>query len=373
MTETRIVGREASHFTRVARIVAHELGVPIELSHVPDLTSLEPSGYAGHPGLKIPALVRGDEVLFGAENVCRRLSELAYGRAPKILWPEGVTSTIGRNAQELVLHAMSAEVTLVLAPGLGKVATHNPFVVKVTRGLSASLAWLDQHLDAVLGALPPGELSFLEVSLFCLVEHVAFRRTVPLDGFPQLAAFVSRFGERESAKATPYRYVDAPPEGRARPGLRRPALDPRDVAARTTSAYPLPFRDQVLPREKRALGDALGLSRVGVNLTTLFPGKRSALRHYHSHEEELVFVLEGEVVLRTDEGEQVLRAGTCAGFPAGSTNGHHLENRAGAPARYLEIGTRERADVAGYPDDDLAARKDDRGIHVFTHKDGSPY
>jgi uncharacterized cupin superfamily protein len=74
----------------------------------------------------------------------------------------------------------------------------------------------------------------------------------------------------------------------------------------------------VLPREKRALGDALGLTKIGVNLTTLPPGKESSMRHFHTREDELVFVLEGEVVLRTDEGEQVLTAGTCAGFPAGS-------------------------------------------------------
>src|SRR6186997_1323049 len=104
--------------------------------------------------------------------------------------------------------------------------------------------------------------------------------------------------------------------------LKRPALDPADVPPRTGSGYPEPFRSRVLPREKRALGDALGLTKVGVNLTTLFPGAESSMRHSHSHEDELVFILEGEVVLRTDEGEQTLTAGMCAGFPAGTKNGH---------------------------------------------------
>src|SRR5437764_2112461 len=100
--------------------------------------------------------------------------------------------------------------------------------------------------------------------------------------------------------------------------LRRPGLDPAQVAPRSTSGYPEPFRSRVLPREKRALGDATGLTKIGVNLTTLPPGKESAMRHHHTHEDELVFVLEGEVVLVTDEGEQILRAGACAGFAAGS-------------------------------------------------------
>src|SRR3954469_17316551 len=99
--------------------------------------------------------------------------------------------------------------------------------------------------------------------------------------------------------------------------LKRPALDPADVEPRSKSGYPEPFRSRVLPREKRALGDALSLTKVGVNLTTLPPGKESAMRHWHTLEDELVFILEGEVVLCTNDGEQVLKAGMCAGCPAG--------------------------------------------------------
>lgn len=154
--------------------------------------------------------------------------------------------------------------------------------------------------------------------------------------------------------------------------LLRPALDPADVTPRTTSLYPEPFRSRVLPREKRALGDALGLTRIGVNLTTLFPGVESSMRHHHTHEDELIFVLEGEVVLRTDEGEQLLTAGTCAGFAAGDGNGHQLVNRSDRPARYLEISNRHPEDSAEYPDVDLAYRKVD-GRWVMTRKDGTPY
>jgi len=155
--------------------------------------------------------------------------------------------------------------------------------------------------------------------------------------------------------------------------LRSPALDPSTVEPRTASGYPEPYRSRVLPREKRALGDALGLTTIGVNLTTLMPGKESSMRHWHTREDELIFVIEGEVVLRTDGGEQLLTAGTCAAFPAGSQDAHQLVNRTAAPVRYLEISNRDPADSAAYPDVDLAYRKDADGRAVFSHKDGTSY
>jgi uncharacterized cupin superfamily protein len=155
--------------------------------------------------------------------------------------------------------------------------------------------------------------------------------------------------------------------------LKRPALDPADLPPKSVSSYPEPFRARVLPREKRALGDALGLTKIGVNLTTLMPGKESSMRHFHTLEDELVYVLEGEVVLRTDQGEQVLTAGTCAGFPAGAKDGHQLVNRTDRPARYLEISNRDPADSAAYSEVDLAYRKGPGGAPVFTRKDGTPY
>lgn len=155
--------------------------------------------------------------------------------------------------------------------------------------------------------------------------------------------------------------------------LKLPALIPADLHPRSTSGYPEPFRSRVLPREKRALGDALGLTKVGVNLTMLLPGKESSMRHHHTHEDELVFVLEGEVVLVTDGGEQVLTAGTCAGFPAGSGDGHQLINRSDRPARYLEISNRDPADTAAYPDVDLVYAKDAEGNPLYSRKDGSRY
>jgi uncharacterized cupin superfamily protein len=146
------------------------------------------------------------------------------------------------------------------------------------------------------------------------------------------------------------------------------ALDGASLPARSSSGYPEPYRSRVLPREKRALGDAFGLSRIGIHLTTLAPGKESSMRHWHTHEDELIYVLEGEVVLRTEAGEQVLRAGMCVGFPAGLEDGHQLVNRSDRPARYLEISNRDANDRAYYPDCDLAY---DGGR--FTRRDGSSF
>jgi len=117
----------------------------------------------------------------------------------------------------------------------------------------------------------------------------------------------------------------------------------------------------------------LGLTKIGINLTTLLPGKESSMRHFHTLEDEMVFVLEGEVVLRTDDGEQILTAGMCAGFPAGKRNGHQLVNRSSRPARYLEISNCDPNDSAEYPEVDLAYRKGPDGKAIFTHKDGKPY
>jgi uncharacterized cupin superfamily protein len=136
--------------------------------------------------------------------------------------------------------------------------------------------------------------------------------------------------------------------------LTKPALDPLTLVAQNSSGYPQPYRSRVLPREKRRLGDALGLTKIGVNLTTLPPGKESSMRHWHTHEDEFVYIVAGEVVLRTDAGEQVLRAGMCAGFAAGDANGHQLINRSGALAVYLEVSNRvQPGDSTFYSDADV--------------------
>jgi len=152
--------------------------------------------------------------------------------------------------------------------------------------------------------------------------------------------------------------------------LRLPALDPATVAEKRGSGYPEPYRSRMGDRVKHPLGDACGLTRFGVNLVTLPPNGQSALRHWHTLEDEFVYVLEGEVVLVSDGGEQTLRAGDCAGYPAGRPDGHHLINRSSGPARYLEVGNRDEVDEAHYPDDDVMYADDRTG---YAHKDGRPY
>jgi uncharacterized cupin superfamily protein len=137
------------------------------------------------------------------------------------------------------------------------------------------------------------------------------------------------------------------------------------------SDYPPPFDELCRERLRRPLGDLAGLTQFGVNLLALPPGAWSSQRHWHTIEDEFVYVLEGEVVLVTDAGEELLRAGDSAGFPAGVPDGHHLQNRSTHAATVLEIGTRRLADdEAFYPDIDLHALKGDAG---YAHRDGRPY
>jgi uncharacterized cupin superfamily protein len=154
--------------------------------------------------------------------------------------------------------------------------------------------------------------------------------------------------------------------------LKLPALDPGTVAEVRGSGYPEPFRSRMGDRVKRKLGDACGLTKMGVNLVTLGPGAQSALRHWHTLEDEMVYVVSGEVVLVTNGGEQALTAGMCAGFPAGARDGHHFVNRSGAPAQYLEIGNRIEGDNAFYPDDDLVWVEIDGEVRA-AHRDLALY
>jgi len=154
--------------------------------------------------------------------------------------------------------------------------------------------------------------------------------------------------------------------------LKLPALDPETVKIPKGSAYPKQYKGLVAGRNKRALGNALGLTNFGVNLVRLAPGAWSAIRHWHRRQDEFVYILEGKLVLITDEGEQTLGPGMAAGFPAASANGHHLVNRSRASACYLEVGDRSAGDDVVYPNTDLAARHKPMS-YEFTHKDGRPY
>ena len=146
-----------------------------------------------------------------------------------------------------------------------------------------------------------------------------------------------------------------------------------EVAVRSkSSAYPEPFASRMAGREKRPLGDFFGLTNFGVNLTRLAPKGVSALRHAHTKQDELIYILEGHPTLHTDEGRSKLSPGMCAGFKAGTGNGHRLINETDEDVVYLEVGDRTAGDEGSYPDDDLKALMVD-GKWKFVHKDSSPY
>ena len=161
--------------------------------------------------------------------------------------------------------------------------------------------------------------------------------------------------------------------------LLLPALNPDTVLPRTGSNYPEPLKVKVAGRSKRSLGDAVGLKNFGVNQVHLALGAASAIRHWHTRQDEFIYVLAGKLTLITDAGEQMLQAGMAAGFPAGKADGHQLVNRSPSDAVYLEVGDSRRdrftnrvsGDEVVYPDDDLTATQSTRWN--FTHKDGSAY
>ncbi|MBL8680215.1 MAG: glutathione S-transferase N-terminal domain-containing protein [Myxococcales bacterium] len=211
-TALTLTGRNSSHFTRVARIFAHELGVPIELDVVYDLRQRDAERFGGHPALKIPTLHMGTKSLWGTENICRKLLELA-GRSGdrSFVLCEHYADDALRCAQELVWTAMSTQVQLRMGIAVCKLPADNAYFEKATASLIASLAWLEAHIDEVIAALPsPRTTSVFEVTLFCLYEHLVFLRSAPLEPYPKLRRFCEDFSRRESAQATPF-FMDAKP------------------------------------------------------------------------------------------------------------------------------------------------------------------
>lgn len=148
-----------------------------------------------------------------------------------------------------------------------------------------------------------------------------------------------------------------------------PKIEIKNVPERKGSSYPAPFHLKAGERTRQRLGDAGGISDFGVNLMSLPPGAWSSQRHWHTAEDEFIFILEGEVTLITDKGEETLKAGDCATFAKGVSDGHHLVNNSKAMARVLEVGSRSSEDVCTYPDIDM--KVDEK--QGYTHMDGTPY
>jgi glutathione S-transferase len=200
MTALTLVGRSSSHFTRTARLFALELGVAHEFRPVLDMTTLDIQSYADNPLLKVPILLDEQGPLYGTDNICRALAHRS-GHAAEVVLRGQLSSRIVANAEELVVGAMSAGVVLITA---GSGSAPSP---KLMRSIENSLSYLDQHLDALLAALPAARtLSFVEAALFCLLEHLPFRKLRSVDDWPKLVAFAARFAERDSARQTTYRF-----------------------------------------------------------------------------------------------------------------------------------------------------------------------
>jgi glutathione S-transferase len=203
----RLVGRSSSHFTRVARIFAAELHVDYAFHVVPDLMSENAQDYAGNPALRLPILETASGPLFGTLNICRALAR-ASERTHSIVWPEDLEQPLLANAQEFTVQAMSTEVALVMAR-LAHTDPDNAHQAKQQTSLLNMLAWLEANVADVLRALPARDLSFLEVTLFCLITHLEFRSVLPVANYPALITFCANFAHRSSAQQTPFRF-DAP-------------------------------------------------------------------------------------------------------------------------------------------------------------------
>lgn len=201
-----LVGRRTSHFTRVPLLLAEVLRVSCRLTPIADMRALDPAVYAGNPALKLPVLRDGGEVVFGCLNICRALAaHTKADRSVHVVWPEDLHDSLSRNAQELVWHCMASQVQLVMGTLICKLPVDNTFFAKIRAGMEGSLEWLDRHLARIIPILPPRRgISILETTLFCLIEHLSFRPTVPLAAYRSLNDFVALFGTREAARATTY-------------------------------------------------------------------------------------------------------------------------------------------------------------------------
>src|SRR6478736_4855274 len=151
-----------------------------------------------------------------------------------------------------------------------------------------------------------------------------------------------------------------------------PKIDISSIKIESSTGYPAPFRDAVAGRSRQRLGNVVGLDQFGVNLTRLKPGSQSSQRHWHETEDELIYVLEGEVVLCENEGETVLKPGDAAAWKAGVPNGHCLVNRSARDAVFIEVGTRAAAERAHYSDIDMMVERGDKGAR-YTRKNGEPF
>lgn len=198
-----LYGRQDSHYTRLVRVLAAELGIDLPMHPVHGLMRQDPANFGGHPALRLPVLRIGEDGIYGSLNICRVIARAA-GREADVAWPQDSCDPLLLNAHELVANAMAMHLELVMH----EVVDRRPPDITSTKrhaGLVGSLQWLDERLAAIRASLPPGCVSVFEVSLFCLLEHLPFRGHIDVADFAALANFVREFGARPSALATPCR------------------------------------------------------------------------------------------------------------------------------------------------------------------------
>lgn len=173
--------------------------MPCRLQVVPDLRALDASAYGGNPALRLPVLRNSRGDWYGALNICREL-ERASVSGRRMLWPEQLHAPLLANAQELTLQAMASEVELIMSD------TPSALTTKRRQSLEGTLHWLNHRVDEALGALGERDLSYFETTLYCLVTHLEFRQVLLLAPFERLRAFAEMFAQRDSARATPFRF-----------------------------------------------------------------------------------------------------------------------------------------------------------------------
>lgn len=204
-----IIGRQSSHYTRVVRMLAHELGVEHTLQPIHDLLSEDPAVFAGNPALKLPAVRIGGDVVWGSQNACRAIARSVSGGEARVAWADDARTPLLMNAHEIVAHAMAAQVEVVFHEFVAK-RPPDAASRKRRASLVNCLAWLDTNLEAIRAELPPGRIAMFELMLFALLEHLPFRNPLDLSAMPRLTGFVAAYAKRAPAQATPYRFDPAP-------------------------------------------------------------------------------------------------------------------------------------------------------------------
>lgn len=199
-----LIGRSSSHFTRTVRMFAAACRVDCEFQILRDLKSAQAQDYGGNPALRIPVLVTNEGRYFGALNCCRVMQRLSTDEL-QIIWPEELMSPLLASAQELINQGMADEVTLIMGGYLCGAPCPSA-LRKALTSLAGILDWLEARIEELLDSMPMRDLSFIEVALFCFIEHLAFRHVTAMNPYARLTHFATRFGERMECRLTAYRF-----------------------------------------------------------------------------------------------------------------------------------------------------------------------